>query len=131
MLVNVWLYFSFNIFFQFIIFNIFLLSFVWLFSSHSLIHQWFPQDCPYVHWPNDFTNLICIIHRSIKPDNICIGLNKTSNKIFIVDFGFAKRYIQGMESVFPISKEKDWLEILIMLQLIHIWELNTVKNILI
>ena len=34
------------------------------------------------------------IHRDIKPDNFCIGLNKTSNKIFILDFGLAKRYIQ-------------------------------------
>lgn len=34
------------------------------------------------------------IHRDIKPDNFCIGLNKTANKIFILDFGLAKRYIQ-------------------------------------
>ena len=34
------------------------------------------------------------IHRDIKPDNFCVGLNKTSNKIFIIDFGLAKRYIQ-------------------------------------
>lgn len=34
------------------------------------------------------------IHRDIKPDNFCVGLHKTSNKIFILDFGLAKRYIQ-------------------------------------
>ena len=34
------------------------------------------------------------IHRDIKPDNFCIGLHKTANKIFILDFGLAKRYIQ-------------------------------------
>lgn len=33
------------------------------------------------------------IHRDIKPDNFCVGLHKTSNKIFILDFGLAKRYI--------------------------------------
>ncbi len=33
-------------------------------------------------------------HRDIKPDNFCIGRNKTSNKIFLLDFGLAKRYIQ-------------------------------------
>ena len=35
------------------------------------------------------------IHRNITPDKFCIGLNKTSNKIFILDFRLAKRYIQG------------------------------------
>ena len=31
------------------------------------------------------------IHRDIKPDNFCIGINKTSHKIFLLDFGLAKR----------------------------------------
>ena len=34
------------------------------------------------------------LHRDIKPDNFCMGLNKTSKKIFILDFGLANRYIQ-------------------------------------
>ena len=32
-----------------------------------------------------------IIHRDIKPDNMCLDLTK-SNKIFLVDFGLAYRY---------------------------------------
>jgi len=34
------------------------------------------------------------IHRDIKPDNFCIGLNKMAHKIFIIDFGLAKRFIE-------------------------------------
>lgn len=33
------------------------------------------------------------IHRDIKPDNFCIGRNKTSHKIFLIDFGLANKYL--------------------------------------
>jgi serine/threonine protein kinase len=33
------------------------------------------------------------VHRDIKPDNFCLGLNKLSHKIFLIDFGISKRYI--------------------------------------
>lgn len=47
------------------------------------------------------------IHRDIKPDNFCIGLNKTSNKIFILDFGLAKRYIQRDGKHIPYREGKN------------------------
>jgi len=31
--------------------------------------------------------------RDIKPDNFVIGFGKRAHKIFIIDFGLAKRYI--------------------------------------
>ena len=33
-----------------------------------------------------------IIHRDIKPDNFAIGLNEESSKIYLIDFGLAKKY---------------------------------------
>ena len=47
------------------------------------------------------------IHRDIKPDNFCIGLNKTAHKIFILDFGLAKRYIQRDGKHIPYREGKN------------------------
>ena len=33
-----------------------------------------------------------LLHRDIKPDNFLFGLDTQTNKLFLVDFGFAKRY---------------------------------------
>lgn len=33
------------------------------------------------------------IHRDIKPDNFVVGKGKKSNKVCIIDFGLAKRYL--------------------------------------
>ena len=32
------------------------------------------------------------IHRDVKPDNFVMGLNNDQNKLFLIDFGLAKRY---------------------------------------
>lgn len=34
-----------------------------------------------------------IIHRDIKPDNFTVGVDKNSHRIFIIDFGLAKKYM--------------------------------------
>jgi len=47
------------------------------------------------------------IHRDIKPDNFCVGHNKTSNKIFLLDFGLAKRYIQRDGKHIPYREGKN------------------------
>ena len=33
-----------------------------------------------------------IIHRDIKPDNFCMGLNSNSKYVYLIDFGLAKKY---------------------------------------
>jgi len=47
------------------------------------------------------------IHRDIKPDNFCVGLNKTSHKVFLLDFGLAKRYIQRDGKHIPYREGKN------------------------
>lgn len=31
------------------------------------------------------------IHRDLKPDNYCMGKGKTADKLYLIDFGLAKR----------------------------------------
>lgn len=35
-----------------------------------------------------------ILHRDIKPDNLCLGLYRDSTKLYVIDFGLSKRNIQ-------------------------------------
>lgn len=46
------------------------------------------------------------VHRDIKPSNFCIGWNRAQHKIFLIDFGLAKRYIQSDRSHIPYREGK-------------------------
>lgn len=58
------------------------------------------QRIEYIHSRN-------FLHRDIKPDNFCIGLNKTAHKIFLLDFGLAKRYITKEGKHIPYREGKN------------------------
>jgi casein kinase 1 len=45
------------------------------------------------------------LHRDIKPDNFLMGYGKKSGRVYIVDFGLAKRYI-SKEGHIPYKEGK-------------------------
>lgn len=47
------------------------------------------------------------LHRDIKPDNFLIGSAKRANKVFIIDFGLAKRYLQRDGTHIPYRDSKN------------------------
>ena len=47
------------------------------------------------------------LHRDIKPDNFFMGIDKTSHKVFLIDFGLAKRYIQRDGKHIPYREGKN------------------------
>ena len=49
-----------------------------------------------------------IIHRDIKPDNFLIGLKENRSKIFIVDFGLSKTYINNNNTHIDYKNNKNF-----------------------
>ncbi|CAD8108758.1 unnamed protein product [Paramecium primaurelia] len=47
------------------------------------------------------------LHRDIKPDNFLIGTGKRAHKVYIIDFGLAKRYIQKDGKHIPYKEGKN------------------------
>ena len=47
------------------------------------------------------------LHRDIKPDNFLIGTGKRAHKIFIIDFGLAKRYLLKDGKHIPYKENKN------------------------
>ena len=47
------------------------------------------------------------LHRDIKPDNFLMGITRRRHKVYIIDFGLAKRYITRDGSHIPYKEGKD------------------------
>lgn len=43
----------------------------------------------------EYINSKHIIHRDIKPENFMIGTGKKQHKIYLIDFGLAKRFVDA------------------------------------
>ena len=61
-----------------------------------------------------------ILHRDIKPENFVMGLNHNSNKVYLIDFGLAKKYRSIKTLIqYPLTMKKNLQELRDMLQLMH------------
>lgn len=54
----------------------------------------------YVHSKN-------FIHRDIKPDNFIMGIGRHCNKLYIIDFGLAKKYRDSNKNHIPYREDKN------------------------
>jgi serine/threonine protein kinase len=47
------------------------------------------------------------LHRDIKPDNFVMGRSKCSHKLYIIDFGLAKKYLSKDSTHIPYRENKN------------------------
>lgn len=47
------------------------------------------------------------LHRDIKPDNFVVGKGKKASRVYLIDFGLAKRYLQKDGSHIPYRDNKN------------------------
>ena len=47
------------------------------------------------------------LHRDIKPDNFVIGNGKKAHRVYLIDFGLAKKYIQKDGTHIPYRDNKN------------------------
>ena len=47
------------------------------------------------------------LHRDIKPDNFMMGIDKKRHKVYIIDFGLAKRFLRRDGKHIPYKDGKD------------------------
>ncbi len=46
------------------------------------------------------------MHRDLKPDNFLMGHGKKANKVYLIDFGLAKRYLGKDGKHIPYKENK-------------------------
>lgn len=55
----------------------------------------------------EFVHSQQFLHRDIKPDNFLMGVNNKATKLFLIDFGLAKRYIEKSGKHIPYKEGKN------------------------
>lgn len=55
----------------------------------------------------EFIHNRAFLHRDIKPDNFVVGFGKKSSKLFLIDFGLAKKYLLKDGSHIPYKDTKN------------------------
>ena len=49
----------------------------------------------------EYVHLKGYLHRDVKPENFCIGMQTKAEKVYIIDFGLSKRYLNDDNNHLP------------------------------
>ena len=59
----------------------------------------------------EFVHSKQFVHRDLKPDNFLMGYGKRSNKVYLIDYGLAKRYLGKDGKHIPYKENKVLIKI--------------------
>ena len=77
------------------------------FKNRIIINRLNAGKVSIYYWRVEYVHSRNFLHRDIKPDNFLMGRAKCSHKLYIIDFGLAKKYLSKDGAHIPYRENKN------------------------